>query len=68
MIENKKTEEIEEIVETINSEDYQSVLEEEQEAFENGLVIEDEPNIEMDEEEISKQTKEFLKLRAKRKK
>lgn len=58
----------EEVVDTVNSEDYQNVLNEEQEAFENGVDIDEDPDIEMEEDDINKQTLEFLKLRGKGKK
>lgn len=57
----------EEVLDIVNSEDYQKTLDEEQEAFENGIEESDDPDIELDEEEIEKQTIEFLKLRGKRK-
>lgn len=51
----------------INSEDYQKILDEEQKAFEEG-VDDDEPIVEMEEEDINDQTLKFLKNRAERKK
>lgn len=51
----------------INSEDYQKILDEEQKAFEEG-VDDDEPIMEMEEEDINDQTLKFLKNRAERKK
>ena len=50
----------------VDSEDYLQVLNEEQEAFEQGVIEDDEPIVEMEEEDINQQTIEFLKLRGKR--
>lgn len=55
----------EEVVEDINSEDYQKVLNDEQEAFENGIE-DDTVDLDMDEEDINQQTMEFLKSRGKK--
>lgn len=58
---------VEEIIDTTDSEDYQEILNDEQEAFEAG-VDDDEPDVEMIEEHINEQTLAFLKLRGERKK
>ena len=50
----------------VDSEDYLQVLNEEQEAFEQGVIEDDEPIVEMEEEDINQQTIEFLKLRGKK--
>ena len=63
---NQSILEQEEIIDTVNSEDYQNVLNEEQEAFENGIDTNDEYDIEMEEEDINDQTLKFLKLRGKK--
>lgn len=58
----------EEVIDDIvDSEDIQDVLNAEQEAFEEG-IDDDEPDLDMDEEDINQQTLEFLKLRGKGKK
>lgn len=56
----------EEVIDTVDSEDYQNVLNEEQEAFENGIE-DDIYDIEMEEDDINKETLMFLKSRGKRK-
>lgn len=56
----------EEIIDTVDSEDYQNVLNEEQEAFENGIE-DDIYDIEMEEDDINNETLMFLKSRGKRK-
>ena len=47
------------------SEDYQSQIDAELEAFENG-IDDDEYTVEMDENDINDQTNKFLNLRAKK--
>lgn len=56
----------EEVIDTVDSEDYQNVLNEEQEAFENGIE-DDIYDIEMEEDDINNETLMFLKSRGKRK-
>lgn len=53
------------IVNDVDSEDYQEVLNAEQKAFEDGIEDED-PDLDMDEEDINQQTMEFLKSRGKK--
>lgn len=52
------------IDEVVDSEDFQEVLDAEQAAFEEG-IDDDDPDLDMDEEDINQQTLEFLKLRGK---
>lgn len=56
----------EEVIDIVDSEDYQNVLNEEQEAFENGIE-DDIYDIEMEEDDINSETLMFLKSRGKRK-
>lgn len=60
---NEELEQVE--FDNTNSEDYQNVLNAEQEAFENGIDDED-VDLDMDEEHINEQTKKFLELRVKK--
>ena len=53
------------IVNDVDSEDYHEVLNAEQKAFEDGIEDED-PDLDMDEEDINQQTMEFLKSRGKK--
>lgn len=52
------------IDDVVDSEDIQNVLDAEQKAFEDG-IDDDDPDLDMDEEDINQQTLEFLKLRGK---
>lgn len=54
------------IVDDVDSEDYQDVLNTEQEVFEDGIDIDDIPELEMEEDDINEQTEMFLKLRGKK--
>jgi hypothetical protein len=54
-----------ELVNDKMSEDYQSAIDEELSAFENG-IDDDEPIVEMEESDINDQTNKFLSLRDKR--
>ena len=54
------------IVDDVDSEDYQNILNIEQEVFEDGIDIDDIPELEMEEDDINEQTKIFLKLRGKK--
>lgn len=65
IVEQILTEEFDNIYAEQISEDYLQSLNEEQEAFEQG-VIDDDPVVEMDEESINQQTMEFLKLHGKK--
>ena len=65
-VENLLTEEFEKVYAEKVSEDYLQTTNEEQEAFEQGVIENDEPVVEMDEESINQQTMEFLKLHGKK--
>lgn len=65
-VENLLTEEFEKVYAEKVSEDYLQTINEEQEAFEQGVIENDEPIVEMDEESINQQTMEFLKLHGKK--
>ena len=65
-VENLLTEEFENVYTEKVSEDYLQTINEEQEAFEQGVIENDEPIVEMDEESINQQTMEFLKLHGKK--
>ena len=65
-VENLLTEEFENIYAEKVSEDYLQTINEEQEAFEQGVIENDEPIVEMDEESTNQQTMEFLKLHGKK--
>lgn len=65
-VENLLTEEFEKVYAEKVSEDYLQTINEEQEAFEQGVIENDEPVVEMDEESINQQTMEFLKLHGKK--
>lgn len=65
-IENLLTEEFENVYAEKVSEDYLQTINEEQEAFEQGAIENDEPIVEMDEESTNQQTMEFLKLHGKK--
>ena len=65
-VENLLTEEFENVYAEKVSEDYLQTINEEQEAFEQGVIENDEPIVEMDEESINQQTMEFLKLHGKK--
>ena len=65
-VENLLTEEFENIYAEKVSEDYLQTINEEQEAFEQGVIENDEPIVEMDEEITNQQTMEFLKLHGKK--
>jgi hypothetical protein len=67
VVENILQEELQNEVNDQMSEDYQSKIDAELEVFENG-IDDDEPVIEMEEDDIDDQTNEFLNLRAKRQK
>lgn len=65
-VENLLTEEFEKVYAEKVSEDYLQTINEEQEAFEQGVIENDEPIVEMDEESVNQQTVEFLKLHGKK--
>lgn len=65
-VENLLTEEFEKVYAEKVSEDYLQTINEEQEAFEQGVIENDEPIVEMDEESVNQQTMEFLKLHGKK--